>query len=307
MSTQNKIAEELMVGLNQEIMTNYGNRLTISDAIERGKVIELKLDYNRIIHIYDSSTNTIYVRNINFPFIFNGDIQLNQKFKLPLDEINKSVDNKYIELRANMAQNIIYNKKVILPLIKKVSLFSAFLNKFNDIISALTYDSSITKEKINQRLEADPGYQKYFEVIVKSGYATYDKNMNLKASEKLKVLHKDMMDDKSKTNKTKDVIDEIMFNVIKDHYDYIVYHLKLKILRTYVNLLSCLNYVTTTQKSIKHISMQVKDLFKVYKMFYGDITEFKFEERINYLANAEIIMKERDTISWLGTNISHIS
>jgi len=295
MVTQELIKPGIRTELNQKLFINYGPRLAISKSIVNGDIVELGLDYRRVIHILDSSTNTIYVRTIHFPSVFDADINLKQEFKLPLDEINKTVNNKYIELRTNMARGIICNKEVMLSLIRGVHLFSAFLNKFNDIISALVYDDIIIRDKVNQRLEADPGYKKYFEVIVNSGYAEYDKSMNLKASEKLKILHKDTSKDKKNT--TIDIIDEIMFNVIKENYDYIIHQLKLRILRTYVNLLSCLNYITV-QSNIKKISMKVEDLFRTYRMFYGNILEFKFEERINYLASAGIITKEKSIINW---------
>ena len=230
--------------------------------------------------------------------MYNGEFKQSEQFKLPLDELNRTIKNKYAELRANMIKGVIYNKNVMIPLIKKVPLFSAFLNKFTDIISALVYDDIIAIDGINQRLENDLDYKKYFEVIIHEGYAQYDKNGNLKASEKLKLLHKDSS---KKGSKTKDVVDEVLFNVIKENYDYIVHGLKLKILRTYVNLLSCLNYVTV-QNNIKKISMGIKDLFRIYKMLYGKIAEFRFEQRLNYLASAEIITKEKGIVNWSNLN-----
>lgn len=302
MSETIAINQELKTQLNRDILMNYGSRLSISKVSKKGNDVELKLDYRRVIHILDSYTNTIYVRTITFPSIFDGDVDLNKSFKLPLDEINKSVENKYIDLRTNIARGIICNKNIILPLIKKVPLFSAFLNKFNGLISALVYNGIIEKDNLNERLESDPRFNRYFEVIVNSGYAKYDKSGNLKPSEKLKILHKDMIDDNKVKYSTKDVIDEIMFNVIKDNYEYIIHHLKLRILRTFVNLLACLNYVTK-QSQVKKISMKSSDLFRIYTMLYGDILEFKFDERLNYLASSDIIKKDKGIVNWSNMDI----
>mgnify|MGYP001599523482 CR=1 FL=1 len=252
--------EEFETKLNQQVLINYGTRLAISKIGLKNDNFEITVDYRRILHIPDSSTNTIYVRTLQFPSIYNGEFKKSEQFKLPLDELNRTIKNKYIELRANMIKGIIYNKNVIVPLIKKVPLFSAFLNKFTDIISSLIYDDAIMIDGVNQRLENDPDYKKYFEVIIHEGYAQYDKDNNLKASEKLKLLHKDLS---KKGSKTKDVIDEVLFNIIKENYDYIVHSLKLKILRTYVNLLSCLNYVTV-QNNIKKISTSLVCCFFDY-------------------------------------------
>jgi len=296
------IDQELKTELNRDILMNYGSRLFISQVNKKGSNFELKLDYRRVIHILDSYTDTIYVRRITFPSIFDGDVDLNKTIKLPLDEINKSIENKYVDLRTNIARGIICNKNIILPLIKTVPLFSAFLNKFNGLISALVYSGIIEVDKLNERLESDPRFKRYFDVIVNSGYAKYDKSGNLKQSEKLKILHKDMIDDKKVKYRTKDVIDEIMFNVIKENYEYIIHNLKLKILRTFVNLLACLNYVTK-QSQVNKISMKSSDLFRIYKMLYGKIIEFKFDERLNYLASSGIINKEKSIVTWSNLDV----
>jgi len=301
MNNQITVGQEQVIKLNQDIYTNYGPRLAISKAKNKNNKIELGLDYRRVIHILDSTTGTIFVRTIKFPSVFDGEINLKKEFKLPLDEINKTIDNNYIELRTNMAKGIICNKKIILPLIKGVPLFTAFLNKFHEIISSLVYDDIITKESIQERIDSDERYKKYFDVIIKSGYGILDKSSNMKASEKLKILHKDISN-KDKKGSTKKVIDEVMFNVIKENYDYIVHHLSLKMLRIYVNLLSCLNYITF-QNDIGKISMKFNDLLKVYRMFYGDILEFKLANRINNLASIGLINKKQKIISWFKKDI----
>ncbi len=301
MDEQITISQKELTQLNQDIYTNYGSRLVISKVANKQNKIEINLDYHRVIHILDSTTNTVFVRAIKFPQIFEGEIDLRKGIKLPLDEINKTIDNNYIELRTNMAKGIICNKKIILPLIRSVPLFTAFLNKFNEIISALVYEGTITKNGIQERINTDKHYKRYFDVIVKSNYGMFDKVGNLNVSEKLKVLHKDVFDKNRKIG-TKEVIDEVMFNVIKDNYDYIVHHLGLRMLRIYVNVLSCLNYIAT-QNNIKTISMKFNDFLRVYNMFYGNILEFKLAGRINQLASAGLINKNKNTINWLREDI----
>src|SRR3989344_9619570 len=116
MNTKLAETQDIENNLNQELFINYGSRLSISKVIQRKNNVELIVDYRRIVHILDSSTNTIYVRSIQFPSIYHAEISLKEHFNLPLDELNKTIENNYIELRANISRGILSNKKIIIPL-----------------------------------------------------------------------------------------------------------------------------------------------------------------------------------------------
>lgn len=281
--------------LSRELMINYGPRLLIAEATKRNNKVELLIDYRRILHLLDSDTNTVYVRALHFPAIFGIELKDENKLKIPLDEINNNINNRYSELRSEITRGILTNKKIILKVIKGIPLFTAFLNKFNELVSSLVQDGKIPKASIQDRIQLNSNYKKYIDTIISSKYASYDKNHNLKASKKIIVPQKDMVE----TNKAtiKDVIDEILYIIIKDNFDYIVHHLKIYILRAYVNILSCLNYVTF-KNGIKKISMNSNDLMDIYDILYGDIKTPIFQQRLRYLVNAGIIDKGEDTISW---------
>ena len=76
-----------------------------------------------------------------------------------------------------------------------------------------------------------------------------DEHKNLKASNRLKSLFK-------KEKELRKTVEEALFVIVKNRYDYIVYDLKIYTLRIYINILSCLLYLRA--KVSKDIAIRLK-------------------------------------------------
>ena len=63
--------ENMMIEINRALLHNYGNNIVLSKLKESSlNEYNLELDYNKIFHIKDEKTNTLFVRSINFNRIF---------------------------------------------------------------------------------------------------------------------------------------------------------------------------------------------------------------------------------------------
>lgn len=88
--------ENLIQNLNLELIRDYGSRLTLSKLKETGKnKFEIYFNYNKVFHVIDDKTKTVFVRNIFFSDIYSKKIRLNEKLKLPVHDINKVINDEF--------------------------------------------------------------------------------------------------------------------------------------------------------------------------------------------------------------------
>ena len=147
---------------------------------------QVKFDYNKIFHIKDEETDTIFVRNIKFPKIFETTVKNGKKLKLPLGKINSIIDIEY-NCITQCVQDIVSTKEPDLALIKNTDTSKEFLHMINKLVNDGLYPES----QIEEFTARNKNFQKYLHLVVEESFAKWDdKHKNLKASNKLKLLFK---------------------------------------------------------------------------------------------------------------------
>lgn len=274
--------DEMRLGINRTLLSKYGNNLVLSSINEEGlNNYNLELDYNKIFHIFDEQSNTVFVRNLKFKSIFKTSLKLSEELDLPLDEINSAIKSEYEQIRLDIVHRVLSDKDLVLSLIKNTHLFSAFLNKFYSIINQLVIGQKITKSVLDYKNSKDKKYEKYLKLVIEEGLAEVDDVGNVLATNKLTLLHKN-------NNEVKKTVDETLYLIIRNNYDYIVYNLNLYTLRSYVNIVSCLIYLKDVQK-LSNLKIKLYDLYKVFLTFYQKVDFDVFQDRINNLVYSQIV------------------
>jgi len=285
-----KRMENVMLEINRTLLHNYGNNLVLSKLKETSlNEYHIEFDYNKIFHIKDENANTLFVRNIKFNRVFESKLKSNEKLKLPLDEINSTIFSEYDSIKNNIIHKVLSKKELVLSLIKNTHIFSAFLNKFYTILNQLVIHEVFSKNMINESTSKNKNFEKYISLVVDEGFGEIDSKKNLRATSKLKKLFKDKKE-------IKETVDEALFLLIKNHYDYIVYELNIQTLKTYVNIVSCLIYLIDYMK-LEDIKIRLGDFYRVYLNFYHKVDLDKFRERINNLVYSNVITSNADVIS----------
>ena len=285
--------ENMMLDVNRALLHNYGNNIVLNKLKEKFlNEYDIELDYNKIFHIKDERTNTLFVRNIKFNTIFEGKLKFNEKLELPLDEINSAIFSEYDLIKNNIIHKVLSRKELVLSLIKNTHIFSAFLNKFYTILNQLVINEVFSRDMIDELTSKNKNFKKYISLVVDEGFGEIDSKKNLKASNKLKVLFKNKKD-------VKETVDEALFLLIKNHYDYIIYELNIHTLKTYINIVSCLIYLIDYME-LKNIKMKLGDLYRVYLTFYQKVNFDKFLERINNLVYSNVITSDNGVVSLTG-------
>lgn len=179
--------ENMLLQLNRDLL-NYGNNLVLSEltGLESDE-FQAKFDYNKIFHVKDEETGTIFVRNIKFPKIFETTVKKGKELKLPLDKINSIINIEYTCI-TSCVQDIVSTKEPDLALIKNTDMAKEFLHMINKLVNDGLYPES----QINEFITIKKNFQKYLDLVVEEGFAERDdKCKNLRASDKLKLLFKD--------------------------------------------------------------------------------------------------------------------
>jgi len=282
--------ENCQLELNRGLLYEYGSKLVVSSIREVGNKLDIKLNYNKIFHIIDEKKKAVYIRNLRFENVFETDLKRGEKLTLPLDEINSAIELEYSNIRKNIIHGVLSDKDLILKLINNTHLFSAFLNKFYTITNELVIKDKLDKDHINQLIENNPNYEKYLNLIVDMSFAEFNSKEDLVATNELKLLLK-----KNNAN-IRNTVNEVIFKIVKENYDYIVYDLNIFTLKTYVTTVSCLFYLFRYHK-LKNIKINISDFFKSYTMLYKKVNYTKFVERINNLVYSGVLNRENNLIS----------
>ena len=276
--------------INYQIVRNFGTRLTINRIRPlNNEKYEVYFNYNKVFNVVNKKTKTVFIRNIFFKDIYSVEISARKKLQIPISEINKAIDDEFIDLRDNLFQKVISNKKIVIKILKKIHMTSAFLNKFYTLFNELFHSDVIPNHQLNEFIMSDEKYKKYIELIIDAGLADYS-DKGLKASNTFKMLLENNKPDPTTA------IEIAVFEVIKKNYDYIVYEMGLRHIKAYVNIIACLYYLTKHYK-IDEIGIAINQLFHIYENFFGRTTYPKFKERVNSLVMAGVFQRENDLIS----------
>ena len=282
--------ENMTLEINRTLLHNYGNNIVLSKLKEKFlNEYDIELDYNKIFHIKDEKTNTLFVRNIKFNHIFESTLKFNKKLELPLDEINSTIYSEYNLIKNDIIHKVLSRKELVLSLIKNTHISMAFMNKFYTILNQLVINEVFYKHMIDELVSKNENFEKYVSLIIDEGFGEIDSKKNLRATNKLKILLKDKKE-------VKETVDEALFLLIKNHYDYIVYDLNIHTLKTYVNIVSCLIYLIDYMK-LEKIRMKLGDFYRVYLTFYKKVDLDKFLERVNNLVYSNVITSDGGVIS----------
>ena len=218
--------------LNHQAIKHYGIKLNVGEIKELGgNKYKVAFNYNKMFNIVDDNSKMVFVRNIYFKNVYATDIGANEELSLPLGEINKSINDEFIDLRQNLFQKVIADKKIMIRILKTIHTTSAFLNKFYTLLNDLFYCDKISKSKINNYIDSDKKYSKYIKLIIDSEFAEYTKDGDLKASNKFKML---IGEHKKEPNLA---VEEAISKILSQHYEYIVYELGIKHIKPYINII----------------------------------------------------------------------
>ena len=282
--------ENMTIEINRTLLHSYGNNIVLSKLRESSlNEYNLELDYNKIFHIKDEKTKTLFVRNIKFNKIFGSKLKFNEKLELPLDEVNSAILSEYDQIKNSIIHKVLSRKELVLSLIKNTHISMAFMNKFYTLLNQLVLNNIFYVHTTEELRSKNNNFDKYVNLILEEGFAELDSNKNLISTNKLKLLFKNK-------GEMKDTVDEALFILIKNHYDYIIYDLNIHTLKTYVNIVSCLIYLNEYMK-LGDIKMKVQDFYRVYLTFYRKVDFDKFRERVNNLVYSNVIMSDNGSIS----------
>ena len=276
--------------LNHQAVKRYGIKLNVGEIKELGNnKYKVNFNYNKMFSIVYDTSKTVFVRNIYFKNIYGTDISANEELSLPLGEINKSINDEFIDLRQNLFQKVVADKKIMIRILKTIHTTSAFLNKFYTILNDLFYCDKIPKSKINHYIESDRKYSKYIKLIIDSEFAEYTKEGDLKASNKFKLL---LEEHKKEPNLA---VEEAISKILSQHYEYIVYELGIKHIKPYINIIACMYYLKENMKLSK-ISINITSLYKIYENIFNKDSFIKFQEKINSLIMSGIFSRTDNAI-----------
>ena len=272
------------------LLKNYGNNLVLSRLKEvELNLFDVELSYNKIFHIKDELSDTLFVRSIKFDRVFDGRLKFNGELKLPLDEINSTIHSEYDSIKKGIIQKVLSEGNAVIEMIKNVHISSAFLSKFYTILNQLTIEGAMHKSMIDEFKVQNKNFHKYISLTVDEGYGELRKNGDLIATNKLKLLHK-------KHKRVKETVNEALLVLIQNRYDYMVYDLNIHTLKSYVNIISCLFYLRYCMK-IENVQMKLQDFYKIYLKFDKKVDFNKFRERINNLAYSNVISSQNGLVS----------
>jgi len=276
--------EDMMLNVNRTLLMDYGHNLILG-GIEEQKLntFTLKFDYNKIFHIVDEKTNTTFVRNIRFKNVYQKATRYNENLELPADEINSAINTEYASIRNAMILKVLSKRDLILALIKNNHISSAYLNKFYTILNRLITDGKLSHQSIEEFTDKKANFDKYIQLIIDEGFGNYDSDKNLISSNKLKLLLKEKKE-------LPETVNEAVYLLVKNHYDYIVYDLKIHILRAYVSIMSCMMYLIE-QHNLKDVEMKMDEFYHFYSNFFQSINHNTFLERLNNLIYSGIVQR----------------
>src|SRR3989339_355096 len=120
--------ENMTIEINRTLLHSYGNNIVLSKLRESSlNEYNLELDYNKIFHIKDEKTKTLFVRNIKFNKIFGSKLKFNEKLELPLDEVNSAILSEYDQIKNSIIHKVLSRKELVLSLIKNTHISMAFM------------------------------------------------------------------------------------------------------------------------------------------------------------------------------------
>ncbi len=282
--------ENFKQSLNFQTLKKYGVRLNVSDVKELGNNnYKVYFNYNKIFNVIDENSKKVYIRNIYFENIYGADVREGEDLKLPLQEINNAINDEFIELRNNLFNKVISNKKIMIQILKSIHTTSAFLNKFYVLLNELVYDDVIKKDKLTRMIESDKKYEKYIQLLVDSDMAEFNSKGELKASNKFKKL----LEENKKAHNL--AVEEAISKVLSNNYDYIIHELGIRHLKPYVDIIACMLYLSDNMK-INRVSIDINNLYKIYENLFNKISDIKFNEKLNSLVMSGIFSRTDNAV-----------
>lgn len=282
--------ENFMEELNYGLLKNYGTRLTINDVKEEKGKFRVFFNYNKVFNVIDDTNKKVFVRNIFFENVYSLGLSSSSQLKVPIHEVNRAIDNQFVDLRDNLFHKVISNKNVVIRILKKIHPTSFFLSKFYTILTDLVYSDVLDKKAVEHYLKSGKKNQKYIDLIIDSQLAEFDSEGRLKATSKFKKLLEENKKDPSTA------VEEAIFKLIKDHYDYIVYELGLRHIKAYINVVSSLYYLQNI-KGLSKVSVKIPEAHKIYEMLFGSTNFMDFRQRINLLVLSGIFSRSDNSIA----------
>lgn len=281
--------ENMKLRINQELLINYGPHIKLGNIENIDNQFKLGIDYVRIFNLFNQVDNTLYIRDIRFHNIHALDLKLNEELKLPRKELNISIQSEYNKLTNNILHKVLDNKSLVLKLIKNVHIFSSFLNKFHTLINFLVIEDLIPASQVRSLIYKDKKYEKYIDLLLSMDIAKFNSKKNLVASNLLKQNFKENKADIKKT------VDDVLYAIIKDHFDYIVYKLKIYNLKSFINVISCICFYYRNL-NLKDMKIELSRFYETYTHLYRGINFYRLLDKIRELVYAGIVLKEENYI-----------
>jgi len=294
MITQNiRTISEVEIKLNQFLLDRFGLNVSLHKITKQeGNMCTILLNFSKIFSVIDEHTKTVYLRSIYFKDIHSFDYKIGSEIKIDHKEIKNSIKSEFNRLRNEISDSILHNKPLLLKLINNAPSFSHFFGKLIFLTTQLIDNDKIPKYKIEQYIEMSPKYDKYVQLLIDMNFATYNDNKDLVTTENTKKILKD---NGNKQNVIGETVNEILYLVIRDNLDYITNILKLPVIRSLVNIASCLHFIKQYLKLDGVIEISVDKIYRIYYSLIGRTSPNKIDKLLTYLTYAGTIRINQST------------
>jgi len=280
LTNKDKSKEEIML----EIVKLYGNRLKLKKIFKKNNKYILSFDYIRPFQLFDETEKKIYIRAIKIKDIYSLETDSLKNISLPINEINNTINNYFNFLQQEISKKVLLNKGLILNLLDSNNTFGHVLNRLSKIILRLIEDSFINKDYVNQIVRKNKDDKRYFKLLENSDYIILKKDRYYPTNKFNKILDESKYKNSKKYSKNL-----ILYNILKENYDYLVYELKLSILKYYIDLLSVFIYLKDYHK-LGAVNLSFNGIYETYiTLFRKKENKYLFEDKINELMENNIL------------------
>jgi hypothetical protein len=230
----------------------------------------------------DEISKIMLVRSLKFKNVYSFDYgQKHPTFNIRRNELKENIHSEFSRLRNEIEKCVLENKPLILKIISNVHSFPYQLGKLIYVTTKLVNEDRIGVNELQTRMRKDKKYEKYVNLLIESGFAEYNEYKDVVATNKTKAILKDMTrkseSGKNDGNFIGDTVNEILYVIIKDNLDYVTNILQLRIIKSLINIVSCIYFFTKYLKmdELKEISLE-----KFY-ILYESLIEKTSKERID--------------------------
>ena len=288
---KNKIESEteLKLRINQLLLDEFGLNICL-EKIEKIKDEHIvNLSYSKIFSILDEPTKTMYIRAIRFKNVYSFDYRPNLRFNIIRMGLNENIRSQFSKLRNEIETSVLENKPLILKLINNTHILAHFLGKLVYLTTNLVNLDKIESNKLKELKRRSQKYENYIKLLIDMGFAEYNDYNDLVTSLKTRGLLEKVKNENGCENIISATVDEILYVIIKENLGYVANVLNLKIIKSLVDIASCLHFFTKYLKIEKLSEISLERFYRIYKSLIGNTTKERLERYLTIFTYSGIV------------------